>query len=123
FLLGAALLAGCLAWMYQNKLIDQAKSAKGLGDVMKVINPESTKPLEIAAVPGALTRLFDGYAAGVAGLLLMLSAAGRSWKVALTVPPAARFAWLGGPLFGLPALVCTSIGTAVALAALYLDRR
>ncbi len=85
FVVGALLVAGCLGWMDQNGLLpwdeikqaaDQAVQQQDVPDLSNLnvdLNKE-TKPLELALVPQLLTRMVSSFNAGVAGLLLVLSA-------------------------------------------------
>jgi serine/threonine protein kinase len=100
-LIGAVLLAGCLLWMYQNGLTTQAKDVQGVGDAWSVLEAKDAGPLSISAVPDFVTKWFNGYGAGVAGLLMLIGAFLPNWKAALLMPLAAIVAWLG-PHLGVP---------------------
>lgn len=127
FLLGAGLLVGFLAWANQNGLVErrhveqvaqrarEAVQARDLGaipeaaravagDVQgRVAAKPRTEPLRLPGAPAAISRLFDGYGSGVAGLILLGSAFVRGWKPSLFAIPAAILA-LAGPSLGMPSL-------------------
>jgi hypothetical protein len=139
FLVGAVLLIGCIVWMYQNGLIDNAQNVGQtvkdadspqtvIGQVWQILNPQESKPLEFAAVPGFLTHPFAGYATGLAGIMLVLSAFVQSWKTAILMPLAAVLIILG-PRLGIPdvgpltkAQVCMAAGALLGVLGLILGR-
>jgi hypothetical protein len=123
FLAGAALLAGCLLWMHQNGLLTRehleaarqtVQNVEGLQDVQKAAReavqkvarteiPKQTEPLRVPLLPSAITARFNGFAPGVAGLVLLVSALFRGGRMGLFVVPGALMALLGKD-FGLPSL-------------------
>ncbi|HEV3144581.1 MAG TPA: protein kinase [Gemmataceae bacterium] len=129
FLLGAALLAGFLFWMYQNGLIEKAQEVKSVEDGRQILLAKDSKPLDLVALPNFLTKPFAGYAAGLAGFLLLLSSVVPSWKTALLMPLAAVIIVLGpsfsvpniGPLSG--AQICMAAGGFLGLVALAVGGR
>lgn len=117
FLAGLALLAACAMWMDQNGLassqqvLEIVKSARETQDVavledLKKIKidfdpSQPTRPLKLAMIPEPVLGLFNSYASGAAGLMLIASAFFRGWKMSLFAFPGAVFA-IAGPHFGLP---------------------
>ncbi len=118
FLLGGVLLAGFLLWMDQNSLIstedarqailsattDREKAvadAEKIGrklaaDVQSIKDAASgTKPLEVGHLAPGLARRLDGFGLGLAGLLLILSAAFRGIRFTAFAVPGALVAVLG----------------------------
>ncbi len=126
FLLGAALVAGCLIWIEQNKLVDREKlkeagatlqqsapkdvestdvdelkaAGKKAGtQVLSAVDREAlkqaTKPLELPGLPASVGMLFNSFNPGVAGLILVLAAFFRGWRMSLFVLPAAAVAIIG----------------------------
>jgi serine/threonine protein kinase len=114
FVLGAALLAGCLIWMDQNGLIHWDK-LKALGqhlarkkelqgaNLQGVVETQATeiRALKLPMVPAMLTDLFDSFNPGVAGLILLISGFFRGWRMSLLVLPGAALAFVGHRL-GVP---------------------
>jgi len=136
FLLGALLLAGCLMWMYQNDLVTKAQNIQGVGHsddpaapgAMDVLFPKVSKTLEFGFVPSLLTKPFVGFATGLAGMLLLLSAFFQSWKTAVLMPLAAVLI-VFGPGLGIPDVgpltasqVCMAAGAFLGLVALFLGK-
>ncbi|MDQ3439793.1 MAG: serine/threonine protein kinase, partial [Planctomycetota bacterium] len=137
FALGAVLLTGCILWVKQNKLfntdaiatakLEAASALDGMsgdraGDsaVGAVDATKPRKPLELRAVPAGLTRFFDGWSPGVAGVILIFSALFNAPTLGLFIVPAALITFLGGK-FGLPSIgpassqsVATALGLVVA---------
>jgi hypothetical protein len=92
FLVGSALLAGCVLWMHQNgmlpgarlrELAEQAAQVRDLeaarrvgaaAGALEVRLPGATVPLRAPGLPGTLARLASSLGAGMAGLVLVLSA-------------------------------------------------
>jgi hypothetical protein len=124
FLLGAALLTGCILWVKQNKIItrerlatlsttvkDQSSDIVGGVDATKITGAAQnvvdtsvqSKPLDLPMVPSFLTRLFDGWAPGIAGAMLVLSAFFSGPSLGIFLVPAALITFLGGK-YGMPAL-------------------
>ncbi len=117
FFAGALLVIGCLTWMSQNALIpgraihEAASKVVETGDVehlktMRDLTVEVTKPtqpLDVPMLPTPLAELLGGFDAGLAGLILLVSALFRGGFF----PP---FAVLGaiiasaGAQVGLPAV-------------------
>jgi hypothetical protein len=113
--------------LQRDKLSQLGKDVAGKGDVEKgAVELEQrmaglTKPLELPLVPAPVAEVLSGLNAGVAGLLLLLSAFFRGWKVSLLVLPGAAVALLGhrfgvpgfGPLG--PSLVSMAAGMGLAV--------
>jgi hypothetical protein len=125
FLVGAALLAGCLVWMHQNDLLEEDNLAKLLGELIQNQDFErlaaSGRALDLPVVPSAVTDLFNGFNPGVAGLILIISALFGGWRMSLLAVPGAAIAFIG-PQLGIPAmgpvstpLVSMIAGLAVAI--------
>ena len=91
FLAGAALLAGCIAWMHQNAMISAEHAAALVeaaktGDVEAIqshaeagvahareVAAQPTRPLDLPDVPPAMLALVSSFGAGVGGLILIVS--------------------------------------------------
>ena len=91
FLAGAALLAGCIAWMHQNAMISAEHAAALVeaakaGDVEAIqshaeagvahareVAAQPTQPLDLPGVPPGLLALVSSFGAGVGGLILIVS--------------------------------------------------
>jgi serine/threonine protein kinase len=103
FLVGALLLVACFLWMNQNQLIPSAEEAQKAIENRDASglswNLSGTKPLELPLLPRS--DLFNGFNAGFAGLLLVLSAFSRSGKILFFFLLAALVAFLGSA-FGVP---------------------
>ncbi len=108
FLLGCLLLVGCVLWVKQNRPVStsdvraaaaQAVHQGGVADVARELTSQSWQPL---ALPVA-GPLFDSFNPGVAGVLLMVLALFRGWKMSLFALPAAAVMVLG-PKLGLPGI-------------------
>jgi hypothetical protein len=121
FLFGAALLAGCIAWMHQNAMISPehagalVEAAKS-GDVDAIRShaqaqvahareaaAKRTDPLALPVVPAALLNLVSSFGAGVSGLILIASSVFGGPRIALFAIPAAAVPLLG-PQLGLPSM-------------------
>jgi hypothetical protein len=113
FLLGCALVAGCLLWAHQNGLFRQpsedewnqtlgnldevrtaiqqsnADAALAKSEQLAVERSGRYKPLELPPLPAALTAVFDSFNPGVAGLVLILAGFVYGLKISLYVFPAA----------------------------------
>ena len=136
FSLGAVLLTGCILWVKQNKLfntdaiaavkMDTAAAIEGVSGndaanaaaAAQVSKPR--KPLELRVVPPRATRYFDGWAPGVAGVILVFSAFFSAPSLGLFIVPAALVTFLGGK-FGVPGIgpassqsVATGLGLVIA---------
>ncbi|HEX8199610.1 MAG TPA: serine/threonine-protein kinase [Isosphaeraceae bacterium] len=128
-LAGALLLAGCLAWMHQNRLISgreitdlatQAIETRDITQAQKALQSKvatlqrvatrTTRPLALPLLPARVAGLFRGFNPGVAGLILVASAFFRGWRLGLFVVPAAALAVLG-PTAGLPPIAVPLWGT------------
>jgi hypothetical protein len=135
FLLGAVLVVGCLLWVDQNGIVtgtqiqEAAARAVEHPDPLKALRdtridvhvPAQTKPLHLPFLPQPLANLFQGWGAGAAGVILILSALIRGARMALFALPGAAVAMIGprldvpaiGPLDS--AMVSMAIGAGVAL--------
>lgn len=90
---------------------------------------KGSRPLELPGLPAFIGRRFDGFNAGVAGLLLIFSAFYRSPKMNLFGTLSGAIAWLG-PAFGFSAtglgdlrLISMGAGLAVLVVGMVLARR
>jgi eukaryotic-like serine/threonine-protein kinase len=119
FLAGALLLAGCVLWINQNKLIsakeienlastavktkDASEAADAAAAKTKKVQERArdAKPLDLPPIPKAVTNLFRDFNPGVAGLLLIVSAFFGGWRLTLFVVPSAAIIVLGRSL-GIP---------------------
>jgi serine/threonine protein kinase len=108
FLIGATLLVICLVWLHKNGLLpssttfDDKETYASIWERMK-----DAKPLEWP-MPQVFRDMFSSINPGAAGLLLVLSALWRSWKIGfLTLAGAAIM--VIGPVTGMvPALGMTT---------------
>jgi membrane protein implicated in regulation of membrane protease activity len=138
FLLGAVLLTGCILWVKQNKIIpgerlatlgatvkDQSSDIVGGVDATKISGAAQnvvdtsveSKPLDLPMIPSFATRLFDGWAPGIAGAMLVISALFSGPSLGIFLVPAALIMFLGGK-YGMPALgpaSSQSVATAAGL--------
>ena len=139
FLLGGALLAGCLLWMHQNSLIsgEQIKQVvttastdreRAVADARKIqqetvakvqgvaSGDTRTKHLEVGGLSPEVAHRLDGFGLGVAGLILVLSSFFRGIRLAAFAVPGALVAALGPHLIepGARPLGATSL-TAMAV--------
>ncbi len=142
FLLGSALVAGCLLWVHQNGVIsgaqikDVAARAIEAPDPLRTLRdaridvrvPGRTAPLDVPFLPRAVTRLVRGFHAGAAGLILILSAMMRGSRVGDFAVPGAAIALLG-PAWGVARLgpldapsACIVLGVGVACLAFVFGR-
>ena len=123
FLVGLALLAGCLFWMKQNGIVSAnqlqtavavAKSAAKSGDIEaitkqgqaeleRVRGVEQTRTLQAPIVPKPLLELVSSFGAGAAGLTLLFASFFRGVKIAFFAIPAAAIMILGHKV-GLPVI-------------------
>jgi hypothetical protein len=103
FLIGAVLLGVCGWWMWQNDMIQQFRDVQSYNDVAKILRAEQAAPLKIpnVNVSDSVTKWFNTFGVGVAGLLMLVAAALPNWKAALLMPVAAVVAWFG-PQLGVP---------------------
>ncbi len=122
FLLGAALLLGFLYWLHVNQSIpttqEGATDPEAYKQIWARMQSGKMEPLKIPFVGEYLSTLN----AGVAGLLLILSANWLYWRIGLLVLLGAAIMVIG-PAMGLipalgpltPSLSCLAVGAAVAL--------
>ncbi len=151
FLLGALLLAGCAAWVHQNRLIaepavrdlaDQARVRAAAVDDLETARTSveavgrqaadaglaildasgSARPLRLPLVPAAITGLFRDFNPGVAGLLLIVSSFFRGWRMSLFAIPGAAVMVVGPVLIGPPIGPTTALVVGLAIAAAGLVR-
>jgi hypothetical protein len=147
FLAGAALLAGCIAWMHQNAMIS-AEHAAALVEAAKAGDVEAiqshaeagvaharqraalpTRPLELPDVPPALLVLVSSFGAGVGGLILIVSSLLGGIRIPLFAIPAAAIPVLLPTLWhpmlgGLdPSLVPSIAGIALLAVGIFFSRR
>lgn len=131
FALGCLLILGCILWMNQvgwteklSKAAEQAVAAQSLEEVKRV-PPADTQPLNWPVVG----RFFDSFNPGVAGLVLVVLALFRGWKMSIFALPAAAIMFLG-PALGIPGIGAMGgahatslvIGLAVAVAGVFFGR-
>jgi hypothetical protein len=142
FLLGTALVVGCLLWVDQNGIVSSAQikevaaRAAEHPEPLKVLRdakinvhvPARTKPLHLPFLPQPLANLFQGWGAGAAGLILILSALIRGARMALFALPGAAVALIG-PKVGIPAIgpldsamASMAIGAGVTLVGVFFGR-
>lgn len=121
FLIGAGLMAGCLVWIHQNNLVpheqlgsiltkatevrdlDAARGLAAEATRLDITTARETSPLELPALPRSVSLRIGTSGAGVAGLILLLSAPIRGWRSGLGLVAAASLAILG-PELGIPSL-------------------
>jgi eukaryotic-like serine/threonine-protein kinase len=120
FLAGAALLAGCIAWMHQNAMISaehasaaveavksgdlnalQTHAQAGVARVKEHVERE-TETLDLPVIPPVILSLVSSLGAGAGGLILIVSSFVGGVRIAFFAVPAAAVAILG-PRLGLPA--------------------
>jgi len=89
FLVGSALLVGCLLWMNQNGVFSSEDGILANLDSVRVLGPSA--PWNVPLVG----RLFDSLNPGIAGLMLLLAACFRGWKMTLFALPAAAIMVFG----------------------------
>jgi hypothetical protein len=131
FLVGAALLAGCLLWVDQNGIVtgaqikDAATRAIEHPDPLQALRdtridvrvPLRTTPLHLPFLPRPVSNLFHDFNAGAAGLILILSALVPGARVGLFAIPGAAIALIG-PAIGIPSIgPLDSMRTSMALGA------
>ena len=126
FLLGALLLTGCALWLRQN---DVTSGGAARWFEIAFSAPADLQRLQIPLLPDAVAGLFSSMNAGIAGILLLLSAIlFRGYRISLFVLPAAAVmvfgSRLGAPgLLGLSAeLVSLVIGCGIAALGLLFGR-
>lgn len=123
--IGLVLLAGWLAWMWQNGLIDALQHVHDLEDAHRVLTASEASTLAINAVKLPVA----GFGAAIAGLIMVIAAFLPNWKAVLLMPVAALIAWLG-PFLGLPdigpvtgAQLCMAIGGLLAVIGIVIGRQ
>ena len=145
FVAGSVLLAGCFVWVHQNgiatgadveqirdvaaKAISDPEQFAALRDVkVDVRLPARTESLRLPLVPRPILGLFNGFHAGGAGLILILSAFAGGVRLGYFALPGAAVALLG-PSLGVPpigaldrSLASTIVGAVVAGAGLFVAR-
>jgi len=150
FLVGCALVAGCLIWAHQNSLLRQPSQEevdKALGKFKETVQQTDaqgvlakseqlaiersgqSKPLELPLVPAPVTAVFDSFNPGVAGLVLILAAFASGLRISLFVFPAAAVMLLAHKI-GIPglapalgnSLTSLAIGMIVAVAGFLFGR-
>jgi eukaryotic-like serine/threonine-protein kinase len=149
FLVGAALLAGCIAWMHQNAMISAEQAgalveAAKAGDVQAIqshaeagiarareVAARPTEILDLPFVPPRILALVSSFGAGAGGLFLIVSALIPGVRIAYFAIPASAIPvllpsfWhpaLGGLKLD-PSLVPSLAGAAILGAGLLLGRR
>ncbi|CAN5887074.1 hypothetical protein BH23PLA1_BH23PLA1_26580 [soil metagenome] len=121
FLVGAVLLAGCLGWVHQNRLVSRGEiqdlAARSIAeqdpDAIRadletrgrtlLADAEAAGPLSLPPLPRSWTASFRDFNPGVMGLILLASSFVWGWRIGLFVFPAALIA-LFGPTLGVPDL-------------------
>ena len=125
FLVGLALLLGCLFWMKQNGIVSAkqlqtavavAESAAKSGDIEAIkaqgqaelervskVKVEETRILSASPIPKPLLVLVSSFGAGAAGLTLLFASFFRGVRIAFFAIPAAAIMILG-PKAGLPVI-------------------
>ena len=143
FLLGAALLVGCLLWVDQNGIVtgaqikDVAVRAIEHPDPLSALRdaridvhvPMRTRPLQLAVLPRPVSNLFQDWGAGAAGLILILSALVPGARMGLFAIPGAAIALIG-PAVGVPHIgpldssqASMALGAGVALLGVFFGSR
>jgi eukaryotic-like serine/threonine-protein kinase len=147
FLAGAALLAGCIAWMHQNSMISAeyatalVEAAKS-GDVEGIqshaqasvahardVAAQPTQSLDLPGVPPGLLAIVSSFGAGVGGLILIVSSLFQGIRITFFAIPAAAIPVLLARLWhpavgGLdPSVVPSIVGAAILAAGLLFTRR
>jgi hypothetical protein len=147
FLAGAALAAGCIAWMHQNAMISAEQAgafvaAAKSGDVKAIqshaqagvarareVAARPTETLDLPVIPPALLALVSSFGAGVGGLILIVSSFFSGIRIAIFAVPAAAVPVLG-PRLGLPSLggldpslAPSVVGAAIMAAGIMFGRR
>ena len=115
FLLGAAILGGFLLWVHQNEIVsseqikDVAVKTMESNDPLKAMKnaqidvkvPVKTKPLELGFLPRFISESFNGFHAGIAGLILVVSAFVWGSRVGFFAIPGALVTLFLSSTFGL----------------------
>jgi serine/threonine protein kinase len=123
FLVGSALLVGCLLWMNQHGMFSSEIGNTSKLNLERALGPSA--PLNIPVVG----RFFDSFNPGFAGLMLLLAACFRGWKMTLFALPAAAI-MVFGPASGIPGVAALGgshttsliVGGTIALIGLFLGR-
>jgi hypothetical protein len=100
FLVGALLLAGCMAWVHQNGVINKEIIQQGrdffnqydwrLGRLPPLfVLPETTQPLRLPVIPEAFTTWCDSFLPAAAAAILIVSAFVPGLRISFFVFPAA----------------------------------
>jgi hypothetical protein len=122
FMLGASLLLICLLWMHTRHLLPGASDLDEAETYTSVWErAREAEPLHVPLVPEVVLRAFASINPGVAGVLLLLSAVWRSWKIGF-VQLLAAATMVIGPVAGVPEVgpltpqvVCLAVGGALSL--------
>lgn len=124
FAFGCMLVIGCVMWMDQNGLIpkevpvDSTAASTQANNLAEEIsnNANEFSPLKIFGLP---VPYFDSFNPGVAGVVLILLAFFRGWRISLFAIPAA-FVMVLLPSFGIPPAFGLKIPSLAAGTLLYL---
>lgn len=124
FLLGSLLLAGCAMWAQQNGLLSGAaerlrgvaeearqRDVGGLANDLRSGAEFHAEPLRMPLVG----RWFNSFAPAAAGVVLVVLAFFRGWKMSLFALPAAAL-MIFGPSWGLPGIAFLGGSTTTAIA-------
>src|SRR5262249_13550063 len=86
FLLGAALLAISLCWLYSRGMLPGAADGAAAASWKQLWTPGQTvKPLDVPLVPEVVLQALCSLGAAVAGLVLIASALWFSWRIGVMV--------------------------------------
>lgn len=146
FLIGSLLVAACLAWMQQNDLVPQQQLLDMTREVRETrtvedldakrgqiaaqmdLRDKQTTELQLGDASAEVTRWFNGYGPGVAGLILIMSSLFRGAKISFFVYPAGAVAMFGQSL-ALPTggmipeqYACLVAGAAIAVVGVLFGR-
>ncbi len=117
FVLGVVLVVGCLMWMHGNGLLP---SSTNLDDdatyrsIWERAMDAKTLRVPLVPVPEVVLNALSTLNAGVAGILLILSAIWRSWKIGLLQVVAAAI-MVVGPVMDFPTLLCLGAGVGLSV--------
>jgi hypothetical protein len=143
FLVGASLVAGCVLWMHQNGMLPGARlkelaqqaaqvrdldAARRIGEAagsLEIRLRDATDILRVPGLPGAIARWASSLGAGVAGLVLVLSALRGGWRTLGLAWAGAMVALLGaqGASLGGASAVALAVGAGLGLLALLWPER
>jgi serine/threonine protein kinase len=126
FVVGCLLMTGCLLWIRQNNLFSpealQAATEEAMqsGDVTKIdldevtdaLNTSEEAPRTALKLP-VIGGLFDNFQAGIAGLILAVSAFVSGFRMSFFAVPAA-IVTVFGPALGLPGIAAIGGPTTTA---------